>query len=233
MNRDFKAWMMGVIFGLPVFLIIFIGFLYFGNCGFNNDCSQAGLPPIYHTPIPTIHPATLPVSNREEISTGSSKCVVSAEPLLAAWVNSNNPEIEPFIFTDNKGATCQTTFSEVNVLFSEANLWYPGALACVSCHNSDVALASAQLDLSSYAGIIAGSKRTSPDSNGKDILGGGNWDASMLRDMLFILMQMPLGRLEGAVPAAGPVVQVGEQVEAIPTETPSALVSETAQPSNP
>jgi mono/diheme cytochrome c family protein len=233
MNRDFKAWMMGLIFGLPVFLIFFIAFLYFGNCGFNNDCSQAGLPPIYHTPIPTIHPAGMPVLDRQNISSGSAKCIVSAEPLLSAWVDSNYPENEPFVFMDNKGATCQATFSDLQILFSEANIWYSGALACVSCHNSDIAIASAQLDLSSYAGIIAGSRRTSPNTTGNDILGGGNWDISMLRDLLFILKQMPLGRLEGAVPAAGPVVQVGEQVEASATETPAAPVSEVPRPSNP
>jgi len=233
MNKDFKAWMMGLIFGLPVFLIFFIAFLYFGNCGFNNDCSQAGLPQIYHTPIPTIFPATMPVQVKDQMLTGSEKCVVSAEPLLSAWVNEGYPEVEPFTFMDDKGATCSATYSEVMVLFTEANLWYSGALACVSCHNSDVLIASAQMDLSSYAGILAGSRRASVDAKGKDILGNGNWDVSKLREMLFVLKQMPLGRPEGAGAELGPVVQVGIQIEATSTETPTAPVSEVPRPSNP
>ena len=233
MNKDFKAWLMGVIFGLPVILIIFIAFLYFGNCGFNNDCSQAGLPQIYHTPIPTIFPATMPYQVKDQAAVGSEKCSVSAEPLLAAWVNAGYPEIEPFTFVDNKGATCNSTFSEVTILFTEANLWYSGALACVSCHNSDILVASAQMDLSSYAGILAGSRRTSIDARGNDILGAGNWDNSKLRDLLFVLKQMPLGRPEGAVAEAGPVVQVGTQVDSSSLETPSAPVSDIPRPSNP
>jgi len=233
MNKDFKAWMMGLIFGLPVFLIFFIAFLYFGNCGFNNDCSQAGLAQIYHTPIPTIFPATLPVQVKQQISAGSEKCVVSAEPLLSAWVNAKYPEVEPFTFMDNRGATCNATYSEITILFNEANLWYPGALACVSCHNSEVLIASAQLDLSSYAGILAGSRRTALGAKGNDILGNGNWDVSKLREMLFVLKQMPLGRPEGAVADAGPVVQVGKQIEATSSGTPSAPVSEVPRPSNP
>lgn len=233
MNKDFKAWMMGLIFGLPVFLIFFIGFLYFGNCGFNNDCSQAGLPQIYHTPIPTIFPATMPVQVNDQISSAPEKCMVSAEPLLSTWINAGYPEVDPFTFIDDKGATCSATYGEVAVLFNEANLWYSGALACVSCHNSDVLIASAQLDLSSYAGILAGSRRTSVDAKGNDILGGGNWEASKLREILFVLKQMPLGRPEGAVAEQGPVVQVGIQIEATSTQTPSAPVSEVPRQSNP
>jgi len=232
MNKDFKAWMMGLIFGLPVFLIVFIGFLYFGNCGLNNDCSQAGLPQIYHTPIPTIFPATLPVQVKDQISRVNETCIVSAEPLLSSWIQAGIPEIDAFTFIDDKGATCSATYSEVSVLFTEANLWYSGALACVSCHNSNVLSASAQMDLSSFAGIQAGSWRPSVDAKGNDILGGGNWEASKLKDMLFVVKKMPMGRPEGAVADAGPVVQVGTQIEASSTETPPAPVSDIPRPSN-
>src|SRR3990170_2911723 len=211
MTRNFKGWLMAVIFGLPIFLLAFIGFLYFGNCGFNNDCSQASLAPILHTPIPTIFPATLPVQSRNNAESGQGKCVVSAEVLLSAWVNDGYPETDQFSFTDNRGASCQATFKELQVVFSEANLWYQGALACVSCHNADVANASANLDLSSYAGVIAGSRRTADSSTGNDILGGGDWEASLLNDMLFIKQEMPLGRTPGSVDEGGPVVLVGQQ----------------------
>jgi len=211
MTRNFKGWLMAVIFGLPIFLLAFIGFLYFGNCGFNNDCSQAGLAPILHTPIPTIYPATLPVQSRINAESGQGKCVVSAQVLLSAWVNDGYPETDQFSFTDNRGASCQATFKELKIVFSEANLWYQGALACVSCHNADVANASANLDLSSYPGIIAGSRRTADSSTGNDILGGGDWEASLLNDMLFIKQEMPLGRTPGSVDEGGPVVLVGQQ----------------------
>ena len=83
-------------------------------------------------------------------------------------------------------------------LFKEANLWYSGALACASCHNADLTKASAQLNLSDYQGILAGSRRTSPDAKGNDILGGGNWEQSKLYEVLITRkgqpLAMPLGR---------------------------------------
>jgi hypothetical protein len=211
MTRNFKGSLMAVIFGLPIFLLAFIAFLYFGNCGFNNDCSQAGLAPIMHTPIPTIFPATMPVQSQNTGESGQGNCVVSAQVLLAAWVNDGYPETDPFSFTDNRGASCQATFKELQVVFTEANLWYQGALACISCHNADVANASANMDLSSYAGMIAGSRRTNGATSGNDIFGGGNWDSSKLNEMLFIKKEMPLGRTPGSVDEGGPVVLVGEQ----------------------
>jgi mono/diheme cytochrome c family protein/cytochrome c553 len=233
MLRDFKSWMMALIFALPVLLIIFIGLLYFGNCGLNNDCSQASLAPIFHTPIPTIIPATMPAPVRQQISTGPQKCMANAETLLAAWVDNGYSENEPFLFVDNKGATCQAVFSEIQIIFNEANLWYSGALACISCHNANISAASARMDLSSYSGIIAGSQRTSQDAAGKDILGGGDWEKAKLRDMLFVLKKMPFGRPEGAVAVAGPIVQVGNQADGNATPTPSVTVSDVPRPSNP
>jgi len=40
------------------------------------------------------------------------------------------------------------------------------------------------MDLSSYQGILAGSSRDSVDTTGEDILGGGDWEASGLYDVL-------------------------------------------------
>src|SRR4030042_5712555 len=53
MKRDFKSCMLYALFGLPIFLLLFIGVIYFANCGFSTDCSQASLPGIIHTPIPS------------------------------------------------------------------------------------------------------------------------------------------------------------------------------------
>jgi hypothetical protein len=208
--REFKSWFMLLVFGLPIFLIAFIALLYFGSCGFGGDCSRAALAPIMHTPIPTLIPATLPVPMGGEQVGAAAKCTVTAQTLLAAWVSSGYPEAEPFAFDDLNGTPCQATYADVQPLFSEANLWYSGALACTSCHNADVAASSAQMDLSSHAGILAGSRRASPDAIGDDILGGGDWEASKLNEQLFVLKKMPFGRPPGAVPDEGPTVLAGQ-----------------------
>jgi hypothetical protein len=111
-------------------------------------------------------------------------CRVAATDLLGAWVAAGSSEQEPFQFTDVNGKNCESTFEEVQPLFVEANLWSSG-LACVSCHSVDVAVSPAQLDLSSYAGIIAGSRRENAESKkGTDILGGGNWKGSLLYEFI-------------------------------------------------
>jgi mono/diheme cytochrome c family protein len=234
MKRDFKATMLYLIFGLPIFLLLFIVVLYVGNCGFSTDCSQASLPEIIHTPIPTLIPATMPAAGMGQAEIDQVKCTVTARTLLSAWISSGYHETDPFQFQDANGNTCQATFSDVQPLFTEANLWYSGALACASCHHSDIATASANMDLSSYAGILAGGKRTSPDVKGEDILGGGVWDQSKLNDMLFIKQQMPFGRPPGAVAADGPTIQAGQPVSDV-SVTPGAAPSgaDVARPSNP
>ncbi len=75
-------------------------------------------------------------------------------------------------------------FEEVKPLFVEANFWYSGSLSCVSCHSVDVTISPAQLDLSSYAGIMAGSRRADAESKGTDILGDGNWESSLLYEFI-------------------------------------------------
>ena len=213
MKRDFKAIMLYLIFGLPVFLLLFIITLYIGFCGFSTDCSQASLPDIIHTPIPTLIPATLPAAGMVQSEGEQVKCTVTAHTLLLSWVSSGYPETDTFQFQDTKGNTCQATYIDVAPLFSEANLWYSGSLACISCHNSDFSKASANMDLSSYAGILAGSKRSSPDVKGDDILGGGVWDQSKLNDMLFVKKNMPFGRPDGAVATDGPIIQAGIPIQ--------------------
>jgi hypothetical protein len=208
--REFKSWFMLLVFGLPIFLILFIAALYFGGCGFSGDCSKAALAPLIHTPIPTLIPATLPAAETSQEVGRTAKCTVSAQTLLSAWVSAGYSETEPFAFEDVLGTPCEATFADVQPLFAEANLWYSGSLACISCHNADVEAASAQMDMSSYAGILAGSRRTSPEATGNDILGGGDWEASKLNEQLFVLKKMPFGRPPGAVPNEGPTVLAGQ-----------------------
>jgi len=62
MKRDFKFWLTLLAFSLPVCAAMFIGSIYFFNCGVNADCSRGFLAPVIHTPMPTLLPATLPAA---------------------------------------------------------------------------------------------------------------------------------------------------------------------------
>jgi len=143
------------------------------------------------------------------LASGMAKCSLDAETFLSTWIAAGYPEDEIFEFTDVSGVHCQAIFEDLNVLFNETNLWYPGASACITCHNADLTVSSAQLDLSSYAGILAGSRRVSVDAEEQNILGGGSPDQSLLYQQLFLTELMPLGRPPGAVPEGGPIILAG------------------------
>jgi hypothetical protein len=67
----------------------------------------------------------------------------------------------------------------------ENSLWYNGAIGCVSCHNAELTERSAGLDLTSYDAILLGSRRVAGASAaGTDILGGGDWESSLLHKVL-------------------------------------------------
>jgi len=228
---DFRKIIYGVLVGFVVIVIAWIGFVYVSACGFSLACTQAA-PAGERTPIPTLIPATLPAPERGTAPAIFNKCQVAAVNLIGAWVSAGYPETATFTFTDTKGATCEATFKkDVQPLFLESNLWYPGSLACASCHNSDVANASANMDLSSYAGMLMGSRRTNPAAKGNDIFGGGVWEQSKLYEMLFVKRMMPLGR-PPSVPAEGPLVFAGQPVQstAPAAETPTAALAVTPTP---
>ena len=198
MKDDVRKIILGTLAGFLVLLTVWMGFLFVVACGGSLDCSKADPTPV-RTSIPTLIPASLPTPELGAAQSISLKCRVGATVLFEAWVNAGFPETEPFEFTDEKGTACTATYdTDVSVLLKEANLWYAGALACSSCHNSDLAKASAQLDMSSYQGILAGSRRTAPDKKGNDILGGGSWEQSKLFEVLVTRkgqpLAMPLGR---------------------------------------
>jgi mono/diheme cytochrome c family protein len=236
MIRNFKIWVIILGFILAALVIGFAGSLYIGSCGFNNNCMEGARAKLIHTPISTLVPATLQSNGIPFPSSLSQEtCVASAKTLLSAWVSAGSPETKSFPFTDINNIACQATFTDVQLLFSQSNLWYPGALACTSCHNADMSSAdSAQLDLSSYTGVLAGSHRSSRNGSGVDILGAGNWQQSKLNQVLFVLRSEPYGVQPNVVPEAGPTVQVGipvSVVNATPIEAPPG--NEVASPSNP
>ncbi len=234
MKRDFSSCMLAAMIGLPIFLLIFIAALYVGNCGFSANCSQAGLPAIIHTPIPTLIPASLPNLAANTQLPANEPCTLTAEELLAEWMTAGYTENDLFGFRDKFGDICNGTFANVLPLFTQTNVWYPAAPACDSCHNADVANAAANLDLSSYQGILAGGKRASPESKGEDILGGGVWAKSLLNQVLFIYQTMPPNAPSGSLTPHGPTIIAGSMASLptlSPTEGPGE--EEVARPGNP
>lgn len=184
---DFQKILYGVLVLFIIGILVYIGFI----------STLAGAKPApERTPIPTLIAATLPAP---QVAAGPAKCAVRAVDMFASWINSGYPETEPFDVVSQDGSLCTASFKvDVLPVFNEANLWYPGAPACTTCHNTTLAATGAQMDLSSYSGILAGSRRASPDAKGNDILGGGNWEQSLLYEVLITrrgqALAMPLGR---------------------------------------
>jgi hypothetical protein len=218
--KDLKGIILGILVGLPTLVILFAFGLYFFGCGTNNTCTGIAEPE--RTPIPTLIAATLPAPKvGAEAIAAKPKCRVAALDLIGAWVDAGYSETESFKFTDIKGQTCTATFKDdVQKLFLEANLWYDGAPACTTCHNADLAKSQKNMDLSSYASILAGSGRPNGEPKGNDILGGGKWADALLHKMLYApdgkteinRPAMPLGR-PANVPANGPVIPAGTPPE--------------------
>jgi hypothetical protein len=213
--NDVRKVIYGTIIGFFLMLGLWFSIIYISSCGFTFTCNR-GEPPVDVTPIPTLIPATMPVQSGGG-DAAFNKCQVAAVDLLGAWVNAGVPETDKFQFTDVNGQSCEAVFSrDVQPLFLESNLWYPGSLSCSSCHQSNLTLALQNMDLSSYAGILAGSGRVNGEPKGKDILGGGVWEESLLYQMLYApdgVSQinrpvMPLGRTAD-VPDKGPLIFSG------------------------
>lgn len=251
MNDSTKNIIYGVLVGLPTLVVVWILSLYFLGCGSTNSC--AGIPQSDLTPIPTLRAATLPAPKvGAEALAVTPKCSIAALNLIGAWVSSGYSEKEAFSFTDLKGQNCAATFKDdVQKLFVTPNLWYDGAPACTTCHYALVAKAVKNMDLSSYAGILAGSNRVNGAAKGNDILGGGNWADALLHKMLFApngktligRPAMPFGR-PATVPAEGPVISAGvlsgAGIALKPASTPETAATptvaaevEVARPSNP
>lgn len=182
MKDDVKKYIYGAVIVFVVGVLIWVGFIYTQSCGFTLACNRGTLP-AERTAIPTLLPASIPAIEGGEPA-ASGQCQVAAVDLIGAWVEAGSPETDPFQFADASGQNCESTFAEVRPLFIEANLWYSGSMSCVACHGADVVTASAQLDLSNFAGINAGSRRPDAESNGTDILGAGKWKSSLLYDFI-------------------------------------------------
>ncbi|MCX6066038.1 MAG: hypothetical protein NT121_09825, partial [Chloroflexi bacterium] len=197
MNDSAKKIIFTVLVGLPTLLVVWIFALYFFSCGADNSCSNNQTPAL--TPIPTLIAATMPAPKvGAEAAAAAPKCRIAALNLIGAWVSAGYSETEPFSFTDVKNTNCTATFKDdVQALFVTPNLWFDGAPACTTCHHADLAKSQKNMDLSSYAGILAGSNRVGGKPKGDDILGAGNWNEALLHKMLYA----PNGKTEIGRPA--------------------------------
>jgi len=194
MNDDVRKVIFSTLIIFVFGVIFWISFLFVNACGFTLTCRRGALI-VERTSIPTLWPATLPV-----VKTGNGSvvvsvhCQVAAADLIGAWVEAGSSETDLFQFTDLHGQHCESTYNEIQPLFTEPNLWYSDSLSCVSCHSVDLAISPAQLDLSTYASVKSGSRRPDPKSTpnpkpktkskGMDILGGGKWKDSLLYEFL-------------------------------------------------
>lgn len=174
MNDDKHKFNFGLI-GATVVSMILFAFFY-------NTRYTSTLPAL--TPVPTLLPATMPPAEKLLGKPAAGQCSIAATEFIGAWVSAGAPETEVFQFADASGKNCEATFAEVAPLFTKLQFWYADSLSCASCHSVDVTISSAQLDLSSHAGIVAGSRRADAKSKGADILGGGKWDGSLLQEFL-------------------------------------------------
>jgi len=232
--NDVRKMIYGTIIGFFLMLGFWFSIIYISSCGFTFTCNR-GDPLVDRTPIPTLIPATLPVQSMGADAGAFNKCQIAAVDLIGAWVTAGVPETDKFTFTDVNGQACEAVFGrDVQPLFTESNLWYPGSLSCSSCHQPNLVLALQNMDLSSYAGILAGSGRANGEPKGKDILGGGVWEESLLYQMVYAengvsLINrpiMPLG-LTADVPDKGPLIFAGRII----LEETAATTEATATPS--
>lgn len=225
---DFKKITYRVIVGFALLMVVWLGYLFIASCGFDFSCQQAA-PLVERTPMPTLIPATLPAPITDGVPDAFDKCEVKAMHLFGAWVDAGHPESDAFPFTDVNGNPCEGSFSgDIQPLLGESNLWFPASLSCTSCHNTAFKEGTGGLDLTSYAGILAGSQRESADiPKGTDILGGG-WADSLLFQNLSLTENIPLGHPPLTYPVADLVIYAGAHV---PPPTPTDVPAPTDAPS--
>jgi hypothetical protein len=222
MNDDVRKMIYGTLAFFLLGVVGWITTLLIFSCGFSLECRQAS-PRVDRTPIPTLIPVRhAEVQPGEGALSEFNGCQVNAADLVGAWVSAGSPETEPFPFTDLSGNPCEGTFADIQPLFVENSLWYKGAIGCVSCHNANLTERSSGLDLTTYEAILLGSRRVAGSSSaGTDILGGGNWEDSLLHEMLVNQGRVPEGH-SAENPPVQLVIYAGHTVsETSVTATPT------------
>ena len=220
--NDVRGMIYATLIGFFMVLVFWFSVIYISSCGFTLTCNQADHI-VVRTPIPTLIPASRAGSQTGEALTEFDKCQVAATDLIGAWVSAGSPEIEAFPFADVNGAPCEGMFAEdVQPLFRENSLWYAGSIGCVSCHNADLSVRSGGLDLTSHEAILLGARRVAGETSaGTDIFGGGDWETSILHEVLVNQKLVPEGHAKEN-PGSPVLVYAGHSVsEAAVTATPT------------
>jgi hypothetical protein len=216
--NDVRKMIYVTLIGFLAVVVLWLSLLYVSACGFTFSCNKYK-PVVERTSIPTLIPVKRSGTQTQAATTEFNKCEVSATALIGAWVSAGAPETDAFPFSDVNGQPCEGTFeADIQRLFVENSLWYPGAIGCVSCHNAALTERSAGLDLTSYEAMQMGSSRTDANAKGSDIFGGGNWEKSTLFTVLVNQGMVPIGH-SADVSANDFILYAGTAVE--PTATPS------------
>ena len=175
MNDDTRGLIYGTIVVFLVGVVIWLGVVYISACSFTLNCMQ-GAQIVVRTPIPTLIPRehAQGQSQPEPAPEEFNKCQVGAIDLIGAWVTAGHSATEAFPFTDLNGQNCEATYEDIQPLLRENSIWFPGSLGCISCHNADLTDRSSGLDLSTYEAMSANA----------ELFGNGNWEGSLLHDLL-------------------------------------------------
>lgn len=228
MSDDTRRLIYGTIIAFLAFITAWLGFVYVSACGFTLNCIQ-GAPLVVRTPMPTLIPYGEIEQRTGTITEGEfNQCQVGATDLIAAWVTAGHTESEPFPFTDVNGQDCEGTYADIQPLFVENSVWFPGSLGCTSCHNSELGERSGGLDLSSYEGVSLGSRRVAESTSpGTDIFGDGDWEKSLLHEFLVNQGLTTTGHSPDVEPP-NPIMYAGQRVAA--EEQGTATAEATATP---
>lgn len=227
---DVRKYIYGALIMFVTGVLVWVGIVFVNACGLNFSCPP-GAALVDRTPIPSLIPATLPVSAHTD-QMEFNKCKLGAVTLLGDWVSAGYPEKDAFSFTDMNGQNCEATYEkDIQPLLMQSGLWYSNSLSCTSCHNADMAETGTKFDISTYQGMLLGSGRADANAKGSDIFGSGNWEKSRLYDLLVKHSTTPPGH-PANVPVDGPIIYVGQPIKVLPAEIPAteAPVIPTATP---
>ncbi|MDZ7266498.1 MAG: hypothetical protein ONB48_03510 [candidate division KSB1 bacterium] len=113
--------------------------------------------------------------------------VPNALSLIAAWVNAGAPDTATFTYF---GVNTLDFETDVLPLFTQHDIWFPGAQACGGCHFANSVHSAHEMDLTTYQGIRKGADPIG-EPPGESILGESapfagdfNWNKSELRHRL-------------------------------------------------
>jgi hypothetical protein len=227
MNDDTRGLIYGTIAFFLVGLVVWLSFIYLSACGFTLNCVR-GAPLVIRTPIPTLIPfeQSQGQGQPQPAPAEFNKCRVGAVDLIGAWVAAGHSETEAFPFTDVNGQDCEATYADLQPIFRENSIWFPGSLGCISCHNGDLTDRSAGLDLSTYEAISLGTRRVAGSTSpGTDIFGDGDVEKSLLYQVLTTQGLTAQGHSPDVEPS-NPVLYVGQMIASEGAEgTPTATAT--------